>query len=140
MQTQLFKNVPDISKLIDPEIFDNAIAAARELVEINGRLMERVLENQIGLANLCVEGSEKQLHSVGKMTNPQDFADTQNELFEEYREKFTAVTGDSIKLAQDTSEEYVAWFKRNLPKTESVMPKAAKAGKAASGKVAAVKA
>ena len=140
MQTQLFKNVPDISKLIDPAIFDHAIAAARELVEVNGRLMERYLENQIGLANLCVEGSEKQLHSVGKTTNPQDFAEKQTELFEEYREKFTAVTGDNIKLAQDTSEEYVAWFKGNLPKTESVMPKAVKAGKAAPGKVAAGKA
>jgi len=35
------------------------------------------------------------------------------------------------KLAQDAGEEYVAWFKRNLPKTETVKPKAAKATKAA---------
>jgi len=131
MQTQIFKNIPDISKLVDPAIFDNAIAAARELVEINGRLMEKFLENQIGLANLCVEGSEKQLHAVGNVTNAQDFTEKQTTLIEEYREKFTAVTGNNIKLAQDAGEEYVAWFKRNLPKTETVKPKAVKATKAA---------
>ena len=131
MQTQIFKNIPDISKLVDPAIFDNAIAAARELVEINGRLMEKFLENQIGLANLCVEGSEKQLHAVGNVTDAQDFTEKQTTLIEEYREKFTAVTGNNIKLAQDASEEYVAWFKRNLPKTETVKPKAVKATKAA---------
>ena len=131
MQTQIFKNIPDISKLADPAIFNNAIAATKELVEINGRLMEKFLENQIGLANLCVEGSEKQLHAVGNVTNAQDFTEKQTTLIEEYREKLTAVTGDNIKLAQDAGEEYVAWFKRNLPKTETVTPKAAKATKAA---------
>ena len=136
MQTQMFQNLPDMTKLIDPAIFDNALLAARELVAINGRLMERYLENQIGLANLYVEGSEKQLQAVGKMTNPQDYTEQQTALYEEYREKFTTVTGDNIKLAQDAGEEYVAWFKRNLPKAETVKPKAAKAGKAAAGKVA----
>ncbi|MBF8270079.1 MAG: Phasin 2 protein [Gammaproteobacteria bacterium] len=47
MQTQIFKNIPDISKLADPAIFNNAIAAAKELVEINGRLMEKYLENPL---------------------------------------------------------------------------------------------
>ena len=134
MQTQMFKNIPDITKLVDPAIFDNAITAARELVEINGRLMERYLENQIGLANLCVEGSEKQLHAVGNMTDPQDFTEKQTTLLEEYREKLAAVTGDNIKLVQETGEEYVAWFKRNMPKTEMVKPKTAKATKAATEK------
>ena len=136
MQTQLFKNVPDFTKLVDPEIFDNAMAAARELVAINSRLLERYLENQIGLANLCVEGGEKQMRTVGNINNPQDFTDKQVALYEEYREKITAVAGNNVKLAQDTGEEYVAWFKRNLPKTETLKPKAVKATKATSAKAA----
>jgi hypothetical protein len=137
MQTQLFKNMPELTKLFDPAIFDNAITAARELVEINGRLMGRFLENQIGVANLCVDGSEMQMHTVGNITNPRDFTEKQTELYEEYRVKFTEVTNNGIKLAQDAGEEYVAWIKRHLPQPEMVKAKAAKAGKPAAGKAAA---
>jgi hypothetical protein len=137
MQTQLFKNVPDFNKLMDPALFEDAITAARELVEINGRLMEKFLENQINLANMCVEGGEKQLQAAGSVTNPQDFTEKQTALYEEYREKLSAVTDDNIKLVQDAGEEYVAWFKRNLPKTEAVKAKAAKSGKASTVRAAA---
>ena len=128
MQTQFFKNVPDITNLIDPAIFNNAISATRELVKINGRLMERYLENQISLANLCVEGGEKQLKVNSTITNPQDFTEKQSALFEEYREKFSEVTGNNIKLAQAAGEEYVDWFKRIMPTAEAVKPKAVKSG------------
>jgi len=136
MQNQLFNNVPDFTKLVDPVIFDNAMAAARELVEINSRLLEKYVENQIDLANLYAEGSEKQMHTVGNLKNPQDFTDKQVALYEEYREKITTVAGNNIKLAQDTGEEYVAWFKRNLPKTETLKTKAVKATKTTSAKAA----
>lgn len=138
MQTQIFKNFPDMTRLFDPAIFDNAISATRELVEINGRLMERYLENQINLANLCVEGSEKQLKVNAAITDPQDFTEKQSGLYEEYREKLSEMTGNNIKLVQDAGEEYVAWFKRNMPNKEAARPKAVKAGvKTASGKAAA---
>lgn len=128
MQTQFFKNFPDMTRLVDPAIFDNAISATRELVKINGRLLEKYLENQISLANLCVEGGEKQLKVSSTVTNPQDFTEKQSELFEEYREKFSEVTGNNIKLAQDAGEEYAGWFKRNIPTAEAVKPKAVKSG------------
>ena len=138
MQTQVFKNVPDFTRLIDPAIFDNAISATRELVEINARLMERYLENQVNLANLCVESGEKQLKVNSAVTDPQDFTEKQSELYEEYRVKFSEMTGNNIKLAQDAGEEYVAWLKRNMPNKEAVKPKAVKTGvKSAPRKAAA---
>jgi len=127
MQTQVFNNIPDVTKLIDPAIFNNAITAARELVNINGRLMERYLQNQINLANLCVEGGEKQLKVNSLVTNPQDFTEKQSGLYEEYRDKLSEVTAENIKLAQEAGEEYVAWLKRNMPSTEVAKPKAVKA-------------
>ena len=137
MQTQLFKNIPDLSDLVNPAMLDNAISATKELVKINGQIMERYLENQIGLANLCVESGEKQLQVNSHITDPQDFTEKQSELYEEYREKFSEVTGNNIKLAQEAGEEYVAWFKRNIPKTGAGEPKAAKASKPASKKTPA---
>ena len=137
MQTQVFKNVPDFTKLIDPAMFDKAISATRELVEINGRLMERYLENQINLANLCVEGGEKQLQVNSAITDPQDFTEKQSRLYEEYQAKFTEVTGKNIKLAQEVGEEYVAWLKRNMPNTAAARPKAVKAADKSTPKKAA---
>ena len=138
MQTQVFKNVPDFTRLIDQSVFDNAISATRELLEINARLMERCLENQINMANLCVESGEKQLKVNSAITDPQDFTEKQSELYEEYRSKFSEVTGNNIKLAQDAGEEYVGWFKRNMPNKETAKAKAAKAGtKTTSRKAAA---
>lgn len=137
MQTQVFKNVPDLTKLINPSLFDNAIVAARELVNINGRLLERYLENQISLANLCVEGGEKQLKVNNFVTNPQDFTEKQSELYEEYREKFSEVADNNIKLAQEAGEEYAAWFKRNMPAAEQVTQKAVKTGTKTAQKKAA---
>ena len=127
MQTQVFNNIPDVSKLIDPAIFDNAISATKELVTINGHLLQRFLQNQINLANLCVEGGEKQLKVNGLVTNPQDFTEKQTGLYDEYREKLSEVTANNIKLAQEAGEEYVAWLKRNMPVAEVAKPKAAKA-------------
>ena len=137
MQTQVFKNVPDFTRLIDQSVFDNAISATRELLEINARLMERYLENQINMANLCVESGEKQLKVNSAITDPQDFTEKQSELYEEYRSKFSEVTGNNIKLAQAAGEEYVAWFKRNMPNKETVNPKTAKAGAKSTPKKAA---
>lgn len=137
MQSEMFKNVPDLARLVDPAIFENAISATKELVQINGRLMERCLENQIGFTNLCVEGSEKQIEAVGQMSNPQDYTATQTELFEEYATRLTEVTENTIKLAQDAGEEYVDWFKRNLPAMEEVKPKKTRTVKTTAKKAAA---
>ena len=137
MQTQVFKNLPDFTGLIDPAIFDNAISATRELVEINARLMERYLENQVNLANLCVEGGEKQLKVNTAVTDPQDFTQKESELYEEYRTKFSEVAGNNIKLAQAAGEEYAAWFKRNMPNQEAARPKAVKTGAKATPRKAA---
>ena len=105
-------------------------------MQINNRLLERYIENQIGLANLCVEGGEKQLQVNSVITNPQDFTQKQSALYEEYRERFAEVTGNQMKLAQDAGEEYAAWFKRNLNPAQAVRPKTVKTAKKSTSKKA----
>ena len=136
MQPRLLNEFPDLSELVNPALLGNAFAATRELVQINNRLLERYIENQIGLANLCVEGGEKQLQVNSVITNPQDFTQKQSALYEEYRERFAEVTGNQMKLAQDAGEEYAAWFKRNLNPAQAVRPKTVKTVKKSTSKKA----
>ena len=123
MQAEILKYVPDVAKLADLSMVENALNATRELVELNGKVMGRCLENQIGLANLCVEGGEKQVKIATNVTDPQDFTVKQKELYEEYAEKLSAVAEDGIKFVQETGEEYAAWFKRNIPAVEQARVK-----------------
>jgi hypothetical protein len=92
----------------------STIQATRELVELNGKLMGKVLESQVELANLYIEGGEKQLAATKGATDPQDFVTRQSAVMREYAEKFATITEKNIKLAQDAGNELKAWLEKNV--------------------------
>ena len=107
MQTEILSSVSLFGK--------DAISAAKELVEINSRLMTKVLESQISLANLCVEGSEKQLDAA-KSGDVKDFIATQTALVEEFTGKLTEAAQANAAVAQEVSEELKTWFEKSVEK------------------------
>lgn len=108
MQTEIFNSVSGYGK--------DAISAAKELVEINSRLMSKVLESQISLANLYVEGSEKQLEVAKGSTDPKEFISGQTALVEEFTGKLTEAAQANAAVAQEVSEELKTWFEKGVEK------------------------
>jgi|GEM_PF-631271 hypothetical protein len=110
----------------------SAIEATKELVEINGRLMSKMLENQISIANTFVESSEKQVSSAGKSSDPKDFVAQQTALFEDYAAKLTQAAQANAKLAQQASEELKTWFEKGVKTADEAVKDVAKTAAAAS--------
>ena len=81
---------------------------------MNGKLMGKVLESQMELANLYIEGGEKQLAATKCATDPQEFVTRQSAIMQEYANKLARVTEKNIKLAQDAGEELKTWLERNV--------------------------
>ena len=103
----------DILKSFE-KLNQSTIQATKELVELNGKLMGKVLESQVELANLYIEGGEKQLDATKGASDPQDFVTRQSAIMQEYATKLAKVTEKNIKLAQDAGVELKAWLEKNI--------------------------
>ncbi len=118
----------------------SAIEATRELVEINGRLMGKILENQIKLANIFVESGEKQISSVSQSKDPKAFVATQTAFLEEYAETLAEAAQANAALAQQASAEMKSWFEKSIKNTTEEVPVKMAADKPAAKKTATPKA
>ena len=92
----------------------STIQATKELVEMNGKLMGKVLESQVELANLYIEGGEKQLAATKGAADPQEFVSRQSAVMQEYANKLAQVTEKNIKLAQQAGEDLKSWLEKNV--------------------------
>lgn len=102
-----------------------AIAATKELVDINSKMMGKVLDAQISLANLYVESSEKQLATIQAADDPKDYMAKQAALLEEYSAKLADAAQANVKLAQEVSEELKGWFEKGVKTADKAVKKAA---------------
>lgn len=143
MENIFMKNLPDFTKVNyfpkNEAFFNNAISATKELVDINARYASEVLETSVGFANLYVEGSEKQYQVVSDVKDVKDYTSKQSALVEEYSAKVAEIAEENIKLAQDVSEQYQSWFKKNFEAAEVVAKEAAEEVQKATTKTAAKK-
>ena len=115
MEQEYFKNLDVFGK--------SAFEATRELIAINGRVFEKVLEGQMGVANLLIEGGEKAASLVKEANDPQVYIQKQSALFEEYAGKLADAAQESVKLAQGTGEDLKVWLENGVANAD-------KAGKA----------
>ena len=106
MNDDIMKNFEEFNK--------STIAATKELVELNGRLMGKVLESQVELANLYIEGGERSIEATKGISDPQDFVTKQSAIMKEYADKLAKVTEGNIKLAQQAGEELKTWLEKNV--------------------------
>jgi len=127
MYTDLYKNVPDMNKLVDYLNVGNVLSATREFVEINSRYMGELLDNQIDLANFYVDSGEKVLAAVNNIKDYQDLVARQKEMAEEFASKLTDVAEKNIKLVQETGKEIQTLLNRNLKAVSAEVTKPVKA-------------
>lgn len=102
-----------------------AIAATKELVDINSKMMGKVLDAQISLANLYVESGEKQLATIQAANDPKEYMAKQAALLEEYSAKLADAAQSNVKLAQEVSEELKDWFEKGVKTADKAVKKAA---------------
>ena len=88
----------------------NSVDSAKALVEINGDFLNKILASQVSLANLYVEGSEKQLEVATATSDPKEFISKQTALVEEYSAKLADFAQANTKLAEEASEKLKEWI------------------------------
>ena len=125
MQQEFLKSFDDYSK--------SAISASKELIDINSRVLNKVLETQITLANLAVEGGEKQLDlTAGSSTDPKAYVTKQTALIEELAAKLGEIAQANAKFAQEAQEDLKVWFEKGVATADNAVKEVAEsAAKAA---------
>ena len=126
MYTDLYKNVPDMSKLVDYLNVENVLSATREFVEFNARYMGEFLDNQVDLANFYVDSGEKVLETATGLKGYNDLVQKQKELAEAFASKVTDVAERNIKLTQETGKEIQALLNKNLKAVKEEVTKPVK--------------
>lgn len=118
MQQELMNTVNDLGK--------NAFEVAKALSEINGKLVEKAMEKQLSVANLCVEGSMKQVKLAQDTKDAKEFWAKQQQLVEEYAGKFMDLAKEQVDLVQKANADYQAWFEKGFKQANGAAKAAAK--------------
>jgi len=126
MYADLYKNVPDMSKMVDYLNVGNVLSSTREFVEINARYMGELLDSQVDLVNFYVDSGEKALSVINEVKDYQGLVNKQKELAEEFASKVTDIAERNIKLAQDTGKEIQALINNNLKAAKAEVAKQVK--------------
>lgn len=129
MKNYFFKDLPDFSNFNtfakNDVFFNTAINATKELVDLNAKFANAVLNSGVDFADFYVESSEKQYKATADVKDINDYTAKQTAFVEEYSSKLAEVAESNIKMVQDASEEYAAWFKKNFEAAEVVAKEAA---------------
>lgn len=117
----------------------SAAEAAKSLGEINSKIAEQVIENQLAVANLFVESSVNQAKLAQETKDVKEFWTKQASLTDEYAGKAMDLAKQNVELAQQAGEQYKAWFEQGVAQaneaagevTKQVQASTKKAGSAA---------
>lgn len=106
-----------------------AMAAAKEVVDYNNTFLNQVLEAQVSMANLYVEGSEKQLELLDSIKEPQEYIAAQSELVQEYAEKIAAAAQRNVEISQQAGEQAREWVEQTASSAQEAFQAAVNAAK-----------
>lgn len=91
-----------------------AAEAAKSLGEINSKIAEAVIERQLAVANLFVEGSVNQAKLAQETKDVKEYWSKQAELSDEYAGKAMDLAKQNVELVQKVGEEYKSWFEKGF--------------------------
>ena len=102
----------------------DSISATKELFAINADLANKLLEKQLGFADLLIEASEKQLDIVS-VSEPKEYLARQTAIVEETAAKVADAAQETTALFQEAGEELKVWFEKGAKTAEESVKKAA---------------
>ena len=126
MQQDFVNTMNDFSK--------NAVEAAKSLGEINAKLAEEVIERQLAVANLFVEGSVNQAKLAQETKDVKEYWSKQAALTDEYAGKAMDLAKQNVELAQKVGEQYKAWFEKGFAQANEAAGEVTKQVQAATKK------
>lgn len=112
----------------------NAMEAAKSLGEINSKIAEQVIERQLAVANLFVEGSTHQAKLVQETKDVKEYWSKQASLTDEYAGKAMDLAKQNVELAQQAGEQYKAWFEQGFAQANEAASEVTKQAQAATKK------
>jgi hypothetical protein len=101
-----------------------SFAATKELFAINAELANKLLEKQIGFADMMIEAGEKQLDMVS-VTEPKEYMAKQTAIVEETSAKVADAAQSTTALFQQAGEDLKVWFEKGAKTAEETVKKAA---------------
>lgn len=113
------------------EMSNSAMEAAKALAEINSKLMDQTIKQNMKAADLVLEGSLRQAKLVQDVKEVKDLMSGQTALMEEYAGKFVELAKSNIALAQEAGVEYKAWIEKGIKQADSTAKSVAKKAVAA---------
>ena len=92
----------------------NAFDATKQLAEINARACEKLVQNQIKVAGLYMEGGGKEAELVRDFKDVAGYMASQGELAKEYADVALTVTKDNLDVMAKARNDLKEWFEKGV--------------------------
>lgn len=112
-----------------------SLECVKHLSEINGRMMQRLGEKQLEVANEYVSGSVEQMEKLGSAEGVQDVFANQARLVADWNDKVMAHAKETATIVSEARDELQVWAEQSM-KTAQSSAATQKAPRAAAKKVA----
>ena len=96
------------------EMSNKGYEAARQLGEINLRMMEKMLGRQMEAASLFMETGMQQAKMVSEAKGYNELLKGQIEMAQELGQRMMEEGRTNMQLANDSRDEYRAWFEQGM--------------------------
>lgn len=103
----------------------NAFDATKQLAEINARACEKLMQNQIKVADMYMEGGAKQAALVRDFKDVAGYMASQGEVAKEYAGMVLTVTKDNLDTMAEARNELKEWFEKGVTEATSTAQSAA---------------
>jgi methyl coenzyme M reductase subunit C-like uncharacterized protein (methanogenesis marker protein 7) len=100
----------------------NVFDATKQLAEINAHVCEKLVQNQIKVAGLYMEGGARQTELVRDFKDVAGYMASQGELAKEYADLALTVTKDNLDVMAKARNELKEWFEKGVAQAASVTP------------------
>ncbi|MFB3100122.1 MAG: phasin family protein [Gammaproteobacteria bacterium] len=113
------------------EISKTAIESMKELGNINTKVMEKLIEQQLAVLNTCMEASQKEIElaaSGENAQNPQALVAAQAELMAEYNSKLMKIVQSTGNILKDCNSEITSCTDKGMNIAQKTAPKTTKKG------------
>ncbi len=107
------------------EISKTAIESMKELGNINTKVMEKLIEQQLAVLNTCMEASQKEIElaASGENTqNPQALVAAQAELMAEYNSKLMKIVQSTGDILKDCNSEITSCTDKGMNIAQKTAP------------------
>lgn len=108
------------------EFNSKTLEAAKALGEINSKLVDKTIKQQMKAADLFLEGSLQQAKLMQETKDTKDLVANQTALLEEYTAKFVELAKSNVNLAQEAGVQYQSWLEKGLKTADTAAKSVAK--------------